>query len=179
MSLICGVYIRRDPRNHDHVLKYPTQIDFFAPPRICVPRISDLAGVVEVFSGGGRFEARSCRCVAHTAPRARAAPPATPLHKRYGRGASSLAAPSVRLAALIASYTAFTLGPMAISAVTALRLSAELSSRVDRVSEELCRRAAGLPCSRSAALRLLVTRGLDVVERELGLATAKKRGNRG
>lgn len=74
---------------------------------------------------------------------------------------------------LISSFTAFTLRSMTASLGTGLRLDAPLAARVDRVADEICRRASGMPCTRAAALRLLVARGLDVLERELGLPSPK------
>jgi hypothetical protein len=49
------------------------------------------------------------------------------------------------------------------------RLDAELVKRLDRLATLLSARAAGTPVKRSDAVRLAVTRGLDVLERELGV----------
>lgn len=70
---------------------------------------------------------------------------------------------------LISPFAEFTLEYVG-SLATALRLDRPLAARVDRVAEALRSRAAGVPVARSAALRLLVERGLAVVEHELGLA---------
>lgn len=69
---------------------------------------------------------------------------------------------------LISPFTEFTLEPVG-SLATALRLDTPLAARVDRVAEALRSRAAGVPVARSAALRLLIERGLTVVEQEFGL----------
>lgn len=59
-----------------------------------------------------------------------------------------------------------------------MRLPSELLSRVDAVAEELTRRAAGVNVSRTAVMRRLIERGLEILEPELGL-TAKLRKKRG
>lgn len=46
----------------------------------------------------------------------------------------------------------------------------DLDARLDRVAEELTRRAAGVPQRRSNVAKTCMIRGLEAIERELGLA---------
>lgn len=48
-------------------------------------------------------------------------------------------------------------------------LSPEHVRRLQTVAEETKRRQYGLPVSQSAILRVIVERGIEVVERELGI----------
>ena len=63
----------------------------------------------------------------------------------------------------------FTVSEMVVAQNIGARLDAELVERLDRLATLLSARAAGTPVKRSDAVRLAVTRGLDVLERELGV----------
>jgi hypothetical protein len=57
------------------------------------------------------------------------------------------------------------------SKVTACRLSTSVEQRVQAVAAELSRRAIGAPVTISVAIGLLVSRGLDALEPELGISS--------
>jgi hypothetical protein len=52
---------------------------------------------------------------------------------------------------------------------TYVRLEPETLERADRVAEELAKKVEGVRPSQSMALRLAITRGLDLLEQELGM----------
>ena len=49
----------------------------------------------------------------------------------------------------------------------------DIESRIHAISSELARRAAGLPQPSTNVMLMITTRGLDVVESELGIVKAK------
>jgi hypothetical protein len=55
-----------------------------------------------------------------------------------------------------------------------LRIDEAVLDRCDRVSQALSERAAGAKVSRADALRIAINRGLESLERELGLSRKKK-----
>jgi predicted transcriptional regulator len=59
----------------------------------------------------------------------------------------------------------------------AIRLESELLERIDRLAGKMQERAAGAEVTRTAAMKVALTRGLDALEAELGLAgrRAKKK----
>lgn len=58
-----------------------------------------------------------------------------------------------------------------------IRLEDELVERIDRLASTMQKRAAGAEVTRTAAAKVALTRGLDALEAELGLAgrRAKKK----
>lgn len=58
-----------------------------------------------------------------------------------------------------------------------IRLEDELVERIDRLAGKMQERAAGAAVTRTAAVKVALTRGLDALEAELGLAgrRAKKK----
>lgn len=52
-----------------------------------------------------------------------------------------------------------------------VRTEAAVDERLDRVAEELSRRAAGMVVKRTAVAKTAMLRGLDAIERELGLVS--------
>ena len=54
------------------------------------------------------------------------------------------------------------------------RLPVELEQRAQRVAAELSKQARGVPVTLSAALHLIIERGLDAMEIEVGIAKATK-----
>jgi hypothetical protein len=59
-----------------------------------------------------------------------------------------------------------------------IRLGEELLARLDRVTAEMSKRAAGADVPRSSAIRLALERGLDALEAELGLADRRRKPKR-
>lgn len=59
----------------------------------------------------------------------------------------------------------------------AIRLESELLQRIDRLAETMQDRIAGAQVTRTAAMKVALTRGLDALEAELGSASrrAKKK----
>ena len=55
-----------------------------------------------------------------------------------------------------------------------VKFAPELQKRIDAVSNELTRRTAGAPVPISNVMTQIVSRGLDVYERELALAKPTK-----
>ncbi len=53
--------------------------------------------------------------------------------------------------------------------IVGTRLPTELEQRAQAVAKELSRRASGVPITLSAAMALIVAKGLDTIERELRL----------
>lgn len=56
-----------------------------------------------------------------------------------------------------------------------LRIDAATLKRLDRIAEALSERAAGIPVPRAHAIRVCLERGAELVERELGLTTTKRK----
>jgi predicted transcriptional regulator len=52
----------------------------------------------------------------------------------------------------------------------AIRLESELLERIDRLASTMQERAAGAEVTRTAAMKVALTRGLDALEAELGVA---------
>ena len=50
-----------------------------------------------------------------------------------------------------------------------LRMTESLEARLDRIRKVLSERSVGLPVDRSKVIRLLVERGAELVEKELGI----------
>ena len=50
-----------------------------------------------------------------------------------------------------------------------VKFAPEIQKRLDALSSELTRRTAGMPVATSSVMTQIVTRGLDVYERELGI----------
>lgn len=48
----------------------------------------------------------------------------------------------------------------------------DIESRLDRIAEALSLRANGLPVKRGTAARHCMVRGIEAIERELGITTA-------
>jgi hypothetical protein len=55
------------------------------------------------------------------------------------------------------------------------RLDGDMLARLDKIAEELTKRAAGASVNRSAVVRLAVDRGVAALEKELGLSKRPKR----
>jgi hypothetical protein len=55
-----------------------------------------------------------------------------------------------------------------------IRLEEALLERIDCVAEALQKRAAGAPVPRAVAMRVAMERGLDALETELGLGSARR-----
>lgn len=55
-----------------------------------------------------------------------------------------------------------------------VKFAPEIQRRIEAISGELTRRTAGMPVATSSVMTQIVTRGLDVYERELGIAKASK-----
>lgn len=58
---------------------------------------------------------------------------------------------------------------------TYVRLEQETLERADRVAAELAKKVEGVKPSQSMALRLAITRGLDLLEQELGMKRVAKK----
>ncbi|WP_437279266.1 hypothetical protein WME90_01540 [Sorangium sp. So ce375] len=60
-----------------------------------------------------------------------------------------------------------------------VRVEPELADRIDRIAAEMASRAAGVDVKRGEAARVATERGVEVLERELGLEgppSARKEG---
>jgi len=56
-----------------------------------------------------------------------------------------------------------------------IRLEEDLIERLDALAQELTERAAGAKVSRTAAMRVALERGLEVIESDMGLAGRRRK----
>jgi hypothetical protein len=56
-----------------------------------------------------------------------------------------------------------------------LRLEEEVIERLDRLARAMSERAGGVEVNRSSVMRTVLDRGLDVLEKELGVQPPKKK----
>ena len=64
---------------------------------------------------------------------------------------------------------------MAKLTVYSFRLEPEMGERLQALADELAKRAAGAPVTRSHVARMAVERGIPALEEELGLNRRRKR----
>jgi hypothetical protein len=62
--------------------------------------------------------------------------------------------------------------------IVGTRLPTELEQRAQGVARELSRRASGVPVTLSAAMNIIIAKGLDTIEPELGIEAKPAKAKR-